>query len=578
MGNYKKRSSSNKPVQQASPQVSPKNRLIIGGIMLVTLLCYIPLFNNDFLRTWDDMAYVTNNLLIRELSFNGIIRIFKEDGGLYANYHPLTTLSLALNYHEGVTPFPFQFTNLLLHLINTLLVFVFIYFISNKRIIAAVLTSLWFGIHPMHVESVAWISERKDVLYTFFFLLGIITYFKYINTNNRTKWYLLTLLFFVLSILSKAMAACFPVVLLCMDYLVKRKLSAKLIFEKIPFAAYAVIMGIIAIKMQAAGNATSAVTFPLFSRILHASFGFTMYIAKMFVPAGLSAFYPYPYPLTNSFWNIDTIPSELYIILFVSIAITTAVVYMAVKQTLLSRYVLFGMGFYLATIALVLQYFPVGRAIISDRYTYLPYIGLFFIVGSFIQHYAFSPDKKTTGKVILGIAGIYTLTLCYKTYNQVQIWKNDDTLWSNTIKKYPNDNRIVLSYFNRASYYLMQNKIDDALNDFIWIARNNPKDDNTLVRIGTIYGQHKNDLENAILYLRKAYETNPQNTEALRNLATAYGVKGDHVNSLIYTKEAIRLSPNDPGLYMNAAISLHNLGKTEEAVLYTNKANELKGK
>lgn len=572
----KDKSQPNKPVKQSPQPASQKIWLIAGGIVLVTLLCYIPLFDNDFLKTWDDMAYVTNNELIKDLSANGIARIFKEDGGLYANYHPLTTLSLALNYHEGVTPFPFQFTNLLLHLLNTALVFVFIYLLSDKKIIIATLVSLWFGVHPMHVESVAWISERKDVLYTFFFLTGLITYWRYITSNFALKWYILTMLLFALSMLSKAMAASFPVVLLCVDYLVKRKFNIRLIAEKIPFVAYAIVMGIIAIKMQAAGNATTALTFPAFSRLLHASYGFTMYISKMLVPTGLSAFYPYPYPLTNSYWNIDIIPSELYTTFAVTLAIVAAVVYIAVKKTFLSRWILFGMGFYLASIALVLQYFPVGRAIISDRYSYVPYIGLFCIIGAFIQHYITSSDTKQMGKILLGAAGIYSLVLCYKTYRQVQVWKNDDTLWSNTIKKYPGDNRLVLSYFNRASYYYMQNKFDAALNDFLVISEQNSKDDNVMVRIGTIYGQQKNDLNNAIVYFRKAYEVNPQNTEALKYLATAYGLKGDFTTSLAYAQEAIKLSPNDPDLYINAAVSLHNLGKVEEEAIYKNKAEELK--
>jgi len=166
-------------VQASSPLGNPL--LIIGGIILLTLILYLPCLHYDFMKTWDDQIYVTHNPLIKDLSFDGIKRIFKEDRGLYANYHPLTILSLALNYHEGVSSFPFHLTNVILHLLNTILVFIFIYLVSGKKLFVAAVTALLFGIHPMHVESVAWISERKDVLYTFFYLLSLISYWKYVS-------------------------------------------------------------------------------------------------------------------------------------------------------------------------------------------------------------------------------------------------------------------------------------------------------------------------------------------------------------------------------------------------------------
>jgi len=182
---------------------------IVGAILVITFLCYLPSLHNDFLRNWDDQNYISNNEFVRDLSLNGIKRMFTEDNcDLYANYHPLTILSLALNYHDGVGPFPFHLTNLILHLINTLLVFIFINQISEKLFVAG-LVSLWFGIHPVHVESVAWISERKDVLYALFYLLSLIAYRKY-QKNLGMTWYILTFVLFVCSVLSKTMAVSLP--------------------------------------------------------------------------------------------------------------------------------------------------------------------------------------------------------------------------------------------------------------------------------------------------------------------------------------------------------------------------------
>ncbi len=233
--------------------------LIVAGILITTLLCYLPSLHNEFLKYWDDQAYVTGNDLIKDLSFNSIKRIFREDAGLYANYHPLTTLSLALNYHEGVGPFPYHLTSLILHLFNTLFVFVFIYLLSDKKIIVASLTALWFGIHPVHVESVAWISERKDVLYTFFYLLSLIAYWQYVKKDLALKFYFLAFVLFACSVLSKAMAASLPVVFLLVDYWTGRKFNMRLILEKAPFVILAIILGMYAMTIQTAGGATPQV-------------------------------------------------------------------------------------------------------------------------------------------------------------------------------------------------------------------------------------------------------------------------------------------------------------------------------
>jgi hypothetical protein len=321
---------------------------IIGVVLGVTLLCYLFSLNNDFLRTWDDHIYVTNNELIKDVSFNSIKRMFTEDDGLYGNYHPLTILSLALNYHDGVGSFPFHLTNLILHLLNTALVFIFIYLISEKIVVAG-LVSLWFGIHPVHVESVAWISERKDVLYAFFYLLSLITYRLYLKKNLNITWYILTLVFFVCSVLSKSMAVSLSVVLFAIDYLASRKFQLRVILEKIPFVLFAIIVGLVAVKLQGE-SATGGITFPFVNKVLHGFYGFSMYIAKMFIPANLSAFYPYPYPLVNNQWVGSSIPSVLFVTLFTSIGVMVSVVYLYVKRSPLAKHLVFGLGFYVASV------------------------------------------------------------------------------------------------------------------------------------------------------------------------------------------------------------------------------------
>jgi len=462
-------------------------------------------------------------------------------------------------------------------LLNTLLVFVFIYLLSGKKVLVAAFTSLWFGIHPMHVESVAWISERKDLLYTLFYLLSLIGYWQYVKKELALKFYFLAFMLFAFSVLSKAMAVSLPIVLLLVDYWMGRKFSLRLLLEKLPFVALSIILGLYALTIQAEGGATQSISFPFFNKVLHAGYGFTMYIVKLFVPINLSAFYPYPYPLINSGWVITSIPPVLYLTFAVSIFIVGLAFYLHVKKNFFAKIFLFGLGFYLASIALVLQYIPVGRAIMADRYTYIPYIGLFFIIGELIHHFFFSSKnkQKQLGKFLVVGSFAYSLLFCYLSVKQIKTWKNDGTLWSNVIDNYPNDNRIVLPFFNRASYYLEKNNYDMALNDFLMIAKYDPADVMTLERIGRIYGQNKNDLNNSILFFEKAHQLNPKSSDALRGLSTAHGIKGNYTKSLEYSLKAIELFPADASLYMNAATSYQFLGNIEKANEYKNKADQL---
>ncbi|MCX6268418.1 MAG: hypothetical protein NTW16_13835 [Bacteroidetes bacterium] len=356
--------------------------ILIAVILTVTLMAFYPSLQNGLLKTWDDQAYVTRNELVKSISPGNIVKIFKEDKGLYANYHPLTTLSLAINYHiSKEDPFGYHFTNLLLHLLNTLLVFIFIYLLTKKNLLIAGVSSLLFGLSPVHVESVAWISERKDVLYAFFFLASLISYQHFFKKQDW-KFYILSILLFLCSLLSKAMAASLPLVLILIDYLEKRRWSWKFLTDKIPFFLLAILLGIYAITIQAEGNAMGAVTFPLGMRIFHACYGFSAYILKILIPTGLSAFYPYPYPLINSAWVTNDTPAIFYLTFILTVAIFCFSIYCIISNRKNLEIPGFGLLFYAVTIALVLQFLPVGRAIMADRYAYIPSIGIFSHAGT----------------------------------------------------------------------------------------------------------------------------------------------------------------------------------------------------
>jgi hypothetical protein len=450
------------------------------------------------------------------------------------------------------------------------LVFIFIYILSKKRLEVAAITAILFGLAPVHVESVAWISERKDVLYACFFLASLVTYLQYVRKSDW-KFYLFSLFFFLCSMLSKAMAASLPLVLILIDLVERRRWSLKTFDEKVPYFALAIILGIYAVRIQAEGNAIGSVMFPLGMRIFHACYGFSAYIVKIFAPTGLSAFYPYPYPLVNGAWVTSVTPSIFYLTLAVTMAILCYSIFAMFSRKISFNILGFGLLFYAVTIALVLQFLPVGRAIMADRYAYVPSAGLFFIIGYIAGELYLK--KSYTVPVVVVIAS-YSGLLFYQTREQISVWKNDETLWNNVIGIYPSDNRVVIAYANRASYYQQEGKPREALKDLLVVAGWNPMDDNSLEKIGKIYGKELNDLGTAIKYFQLAYKANPKNLEVIKDLATVYGIMGNFNQSLEYSLMGLEMSKDDALLMYNAGASYSNLGQLEKGQAFIKKAIE----
>src|SRR5687767_14123482 len=290
-----------KEAKQAKPAPAKawyKNTMqlvVVLVILLITYICFSPaLTDKKEFTNWDDPGYVVEQPLAKSLSKENINTLFKPSTQVMLNYHPLTMITLAMNYSSSeLNAKPYAITNVIIHILNTFLVFYFLYLMSRKKFWVGALGALWFGIHPMHVESVAWIAERKDVLYCFFFLLSCITYIRYLETRKIALLFAV-FVFFVLSCLSKAMAVPLPLVLLLIDFYFQRKINLKVIAEKIPFLAVAVWIGWNATQIQADQAIADYGTFTTLQRLMFASYGFMMYWAKLILPLKLSAFYPYP--------------------------------------------------------------------------------------------------------------------------------------------------------------------------------------------------------------------------------------------------------------------------------------------
>jgi tetratricopeptide (TPR) repeat protein len=388
--------------------------LWLPGVLVITGICLFPMLNNGF-TNWDDDVYVINNLIIKAPDWKAIFT-----GPSAYNYHPLTMLTLAFNYAiSGMDPFSYHLVNWLLHILNTALVFLFIYKISGRKLFVAAFTSLIFGIHPMHMESVAWISERKDVLYTCFFLLAMFQYWSFLETGKRSK-ILYCFIFFILSLLSKPAAIILPFVLLLLDYWYGRSFNWKVWTEKIPFLIFSLLFGLITIKVQAAEAIVGLDTYPLWTRFFFASYSIMIYTARFFIPYPLSAFHPYP--------SVDALGLP---VLLSPIFIIALLVFLWLKRK--DKLVVFSLLFFIVNLLLVMQFISIGLTIVSERYTYVPYIGLSFLAGMWLSKYL---DSRSA-PFIKAIPFIIGVIFGFISFQRTKVWKDGDTLWADVVKHYP---------------------------------------------------------------------------------------------------------------------------------------------
>ncbi|MEI7661774.1 MAG: hypothetical protein WCK34_06245 [Bacteroidota bacterium] len=549
--------------------------LFIAIITLLTFYSFRPALNNEFLKTWDDPIYVTKNKLLDSLSAKSVLKIFSlntEMQKLSNNYHPVTTLSLAINHQiAALNPWSYYLTNIFIHILNSILVYLLVFLLLDHRKWPGFLVALLFAIHPMHVESVAWISERKDVLYTFFFIAGLITYFYYLKTN-RIKYLAFAFLLFFLSVLSKAMAVVFPVVLILLDIYLKRKWSYRAILEKIPFFIISALFGMLAIRVQSQGAINEWQTFTVFQRMMHASYGYLNYLYKFILPSNLSAFYPYPFITEHGQLPLVFRIAPWFFLLVM--AVSAASLFMKNRYL---RVFGFGMMFYFITIVMVLQFLSVGKAITADRYAYIPYIGILFILASWCS---FLTEDKRLALKIPGLAAVVLLlagsvVFAMQARQRVAVWHDDIALWNDALNQFP-DSRMNFIRIKRANLYFDNEDYHTAMKDYQVIVSLNPKDDDALERIGRIYGQHFHQLDSALICFNRGYQANPANISLLKNLGVAYGIKADYSRSLEFFLKAYQQDAGDTALNLNIATTYRALGNMEKSKEFERLSHRLK--
>lgn len=539
---------------QPPPARSRASLWFMLAIIVLGLVCFVPGLKNE-LTNWDDTVYVKENPLVKSLDKETVSAMFSRSHPVSLNYHPITILSLAMNYSSsGLEAKGYILTNIIIHILTSLLLFIFVRMLTRGREWIAGITALLFAIHPMHVESVVWVSERKDVLYVFFFIAGLIAYMRYLDTR-KILFITAAFILFVLSCLSKAMAVVFPVILLLIDFYYDRKISLKSLLEKIPFLAVSAVLGLLAVQIQSREAINAFSTFTFVQRVDFASYGFVVYIAKLFVPVHLSAFYPYP--LTDAHGDI---PGFFHImpVLMLAVLATPFIVYRKNKEP--GKVLIFGIGFYLITVALVLQFISVGSAIMADRYSYLSYVGLFFIIGWLIDHYFIEKKSIAPALAIIVIAaGVFT----YACRERVKVWKNSETLWTDVIEKYPM--RVPTSYKNRSLYYIDHNLTDKAFNDLITMTKLPEKDAGGYNNLGNVYSMRQQYKE-AINAYTEALKINNRIFDAHLNRGITYSILKEYDKAFTDFAEAEKIDPNSPKLYPNRAYTYFTVNKFEQAI------------
>jgi tetratricopeptide (TPR) repeat protein len=553
---------------------------------------------------WDDNQYVTEQPLVKELSGQSISQMFDTGTQVASNYHPITMLSLAVDYKlHGDDASGFALTNLLLHIINTLLVFVFVRRLLPNATFVAGFTALLFGIHPMHVESVAWISERKDVLYTLFLLVSLIFYVRYVRERSMLH-FAIAMAAFVLSVLSKAMATPLPILLLVVDYYLRRQIDKRAVLEKLPMLAFSVVMGLIAVKFQSEEAITKADPYSFTQRIAFAGFGYVTYWFKMLVPHNLSAWYPYPV------LEQGALPIWYYGYPVLALGMVVGPVYAARRNPDLQRLIVLCIGIFVLFVAMVLQLVSVGQVVMAERYTYVPYIGSLLLLAygaSWIK------DRYPAAgwALAIGFAGMCLVV----TRAQAAVWENSETLWSKVIALHGSASEIA--YESRAlNYYLLGDKAR-AFQDLQVLEQRGVVRWRTYQLLGILYGE-RGQLEKSLMILNKADSLNPnhprillnravtksnlrESTGALRDYKASYArlleengapntesiysaAYGAAVESLktnnpatavTYSQYAIQVRPTKPEPYITLGIANSILGQHREAITNLEKARSL---
>lgn len=545
--------------------------------LAVTTLCYLPSLKNGFVN-WDDDPNITKN---PNLTLVGkgepwgqtISNIFSiEKGAVIGNYNPLPIFTFAIEkaIGKGVQdPWLIHFDNLLLHLLTLFFAFRLLLHLGIGRL-GALAGGLLFGIHPMRVESVAWATERKDVLFAVFFFAALMYYVRWVKSEGngkRTGLYVGMLVLALLSLFSKVQAVTLPLSMLAIDYLLRRPFNIRtVIVEKLPFWALSATFGLInlyTLKLQGSTN-DDITNFNIIDRLCIGAYSFCVYLYKLVIPIPMLPLYPYPKPL----------PVEIYVAPLLFAAFWVGVYWLFKKDR---RMLVFGALFFFFNVMFLLQVLGAGQGFLADRFTYVPYFGFFAIVAWLFDRYG-SQAKLRSGLTI-GL-GFLTAIYGFWTVRQIAIWENGETLWTHVIK---NEGKTVsmLPWWNRGQFYRTKGDYTHSLSDYSRAVTISPKNPELYNSRGKTYfdmamsGKYPQQEAEYVKRALDDYNIAIENSgnakavskaEVLINRGAAYGAQKNYPQALKDLNEGISLDPTNENGYLNRSLVYFSLGKYEETI------------
>jgi protein O-mannosyl-transferase len=535
-------------------------RRILGLSVLlavVTLAVFWPARGFDFVN-FDDADYVTDNPHVQAgLTLEGVKWAFTS--GHASNWHPLTWLSHMLDVNlSGMGAAGPHFMNILLHSANTSLLFLLLGRMTGAQWRSAFVAAL-FALHPLHVESAAWISERKDVLSTFYGLLALIFYSRYAEQSRvqspKTKVsYGLTFLFFALGLMSKPMLVTLPFVMLLLDYWPLGRFTIydlrftidRLAVEKFPFFALSVA-SCGATMMAQRGAVQPLAHISLGIRAVNAVVSYTSYLGKMFWPVNLAI--PYPHPGYGNFW-----------LFCLSAVLTLAIAFVLSRFGRRFPFLVTGWLWYFGMLVPVIGLVQVGMQAMADRYTYLPLVGVFIVVawgaGEVAARWHLPRQALWTGAILI-------LAACAaRTRDQLGVWQNGEKLFRHSI---------AVTDFNDVAYYNLgtdlygSGRIDEAIESFRMALQIRPSYDDAMNNLAAALAR-KGQLDEAIVQFRAALRYRPDDAAVHYNIANVLVMQHKPDEAIQEYREAVRLRPDYPEAHNNLANTLVMQGHLDEAM------------
>jgi protein O-mannosyl-transferase len=510
----KGKTDSGKEKNFTGPPAKDLKALLMIFLILISLAAYYPVLNHAFHNNWDDDILITNNQRVKNgLTIDNTVWAFTTNSVGF--YYPFTWLSHMTDIQlHGLHPKGHYATNIIIHCLNVVLFFLLL-FISTGSQFRSFLAALLFSLHPMNVESVAWLAERKNILSTFFLLLALICYvlrFKSGSGKKTTVGYLTACyIFFIMGLMTKSSIVMFPFLLLLFDlWPLKRILPCdlmkqkQLFIEKTPFFILSFISGVLTIVAQKEVHTVislSKITIP--QRIGEALLGYGFYLEKFFLPFNLCAFYPH---------HRGDFPLFLPFLILAMLSFITVYFY---KVRTKNPVLIMGWLFFMTSLLPVIGIIQVGTQAHADRYVYFPYWGLFIILLFGTRRENILAGNSVRKTVLAVFSLIIIFSLLFLTKAQTAKWKDDETLFSNVIQISPGS---VLGYFQLGAYYLAQEKPDKAIPLFMKadeLEKNNP---DVLCNIGLTYMKLQN-YEKALEYLDLAVKLKPVMASAHFNKA-----------------------------------------------------------